>query len=159
MKDIISDFPDKGHNHRRCVKTALQTAEKLSQERGARLTNIRRQVLELVWESHEPVTAYDLLDRLKPEKPNATPPTVYRALEFLLSLGLVHRIESLNAFVGCGNPGNDHSGQFLICNRCGVVAELGCESIDREIDARAKSLGFSVERQTVEVGGVCSACR
>lgn len=156
--NVISAFPTRRHNHGRCVSTAIESAERVSEARGARFTAIRRRVLELVWASHEPVAAYELLDRLKLEKSNATPPTIYRALEFLLENGLIHRIESLNAYVGCGNPENEHNGQFLICTRCGVVAELGCDSIDGAVRERAGELGFTVESHTVEIQGICESC-
>lgn len=156
--DVISAFPTRRHNHGQCVSMALARAERVSEARGARFTAIRRRVLEMVWASHEPVAAYDLLDRLKLEKSNATPPTIYRALEFLLENGLIHRIESLNAFVGCGNPEDEHNEQFLICTRCGAVAELGCDSIDDAVRDRAKQLGFKVETHTIEIQGVCATC-
>ena len=94
---------------------------------GAKLTDIRRQVLTLILDSEEPVGAYHLLDRLKSDKANATPNTVYRALEFLRDQGLVHRLERLNAFVGCVDGGEHahHAAQFLICVQCGAVTELG----------------------------------
>ena len=108
-------FPLGKHQHASCISDALRAAEKTCKERGLRLTPIRRRVLELVWASHEPVKAYDILDILRSERDSAAPPTVYRALEFLLGEGLVHKIESLNAYVGCGEPGHADAGQFLIC--------------------------------------------
>ena len=89
-----------GHNHNECVSEALITAEHLCIERGVQLTHIRYKVLELIWESHKAVKAYELLDRLKPLQQAAKPATIYRALDFLIEQGLIHRVESLNAFVG-----------------------------------------------------------
>ena len=83
---------------------------------------------------------------------------MYRAIEFLLEAGLVHRIESLNAYVGCGNPESEHSGQFLICNRCGVVAEMDDPRITRLLAKEAEQLNFKVEMQTVEIRGLCPQC-
>ena len=88
------------HNHSECVSEALGTAEQLCIERGVQLTPIRNKVLELIWESHKAVKAYELLDRIKPLKEAAKPATIYRALDFLIEQGLIHRVESLNAFVG-----------------------------------------------------------
>ncbi|MEI9982345.1 MAG: transcriptional repressor [Aliidongia sp.] len=99
-------------------------AETVCTTRGVRLTELRRQVLELVWRRHEPVGAYDLLDELKVTHRRAAPPTVYRALEFLIDQGLVHRLESLNAYIGCTRPEELHAGQFLICTRCDSIGEL-----------------------------------
>ena len=155
---VIGDFPRHKHNHRRCVADALAAAQRVCEQRGARLTAIRRRVLELVWASHEPVVAYDLLEHLRPDKPNATPPTVYRALEFLLEHRLIHRIESLNAYVGCADPELDHSCQFFICSSCGAAAEIDAGAIDRAVASQAKALGFAVSATTIEVTGVCVNC-
>lgn len=152
-------FDGAGHDHGVCVAKALSEADALCAQRGARLTRLRRRVLELVWTSHSPVGAYDLLDRLSHEHGRATPATVYRALEFLLAQGLVHRIESLNAFVGCPVPERDHSGQFLICRECGAAAEVHDQAVERAIAERAAACGFAVEGKTVEVRGLCPACR
>ena len=123
-----------------------------------RLTPIRRRVLELVWASHEPVKAYDVLDILRSERDSAAPPTVYRALEFLLDEGLVHKIESLNAYVGCGEPGHADAGQFLICAECGEVAELDDLELARLIQQKARQMGFAIAEQVVEIKGSCAEC-
>ncbi|HUA50699.1 MAG TPA: Fur family transcriptional regulator [Candidatus Sulfotelmatobacter sp.] len=137
---------------------ALAAAIELCQRRGNRLTPVRRRVLELVWRSHEPVGAYALLDILRDEGWSAAPPTVYRALDFLLGNGLVHRIESLNAFVGCNDPRRPHRGQYLICRRCGAVTEIAAPEIVGAVRNSAAAVGFTVERETVEIAGVCGAC-
>lgn len=151
--------PPTGHNHNICVSQALATAEKLCRERGLRFTALRRQVLCLVWDSHKPVGAYDILDRLKQEGKKAAPPTVYRALDFLIEADLVHRLDSLNAFVGCPDPSSSHRGQFLICRGCRTVAELDDARIDSLVQETAANLGFSAEQQMLEIQGLCSACR
>jgi Fur family zinc uptake transcriptional regulator len=152
-------FAEARHDHGHCMAAALETAERLCARRGARLTKLRRRVLELVWSSHAPVGAYDLLRRLSREHHSAAPPTVYRALDFLLEHGLIHRIESRNAFVGCPAPSRSHAGQFLICRDCGAAAELADPGIDQALARGAAALGFTVERKTVELGGLCPACR
>ncbi len=152
-------FDGERHDHERCVAAALGEAERLCARRGARLTALRKRVLALVWTSHSPVGAYDLLDRLSREQGRTAPPTVYRALEFLLDQGLVHRIESLNAFVGCPHPSETHSGQFLICRDCGAAAEMQNRTIDRAISTQAAACGFTVEGKTVEVRGLCPTCQ
>ena len=149
---------DPTHDHECCVKAALIEAERLCAERGVRLTDIRRRVLELVWRSHEPVGAYEVLKELTKERSSAVPPTVYRALEFLLAQGLVHRIESRNAYVGCSRPGERHCSHFIICRSCGAAAELLGRAIDEAIEASAAACGFHVEDDTVEVTGVCAHC-
>ena len=87
------------------------------------------------------------------------PPTVYRALEFLLGQRLIHRIESLNAYIGCVHPGARHAAQFLICNRCGSAAELESEILLTAIDSAAAQAGFAIERVAVEVAGQCPECQ
>ena len=155
---VIGSFQGRAHDHGRCVSDALDTAEELCGERGLRLTPIRRRVLELVWSKHEPVRAYDLLEDLRTERRRAAPPTVYRALDFLIENGFVHRIESLNAFVGCPGPRRPHVGQFLICRGCASVAEMDDAAISRMVARKAQSLGFQVLRQTIEVTGLCPEC-
>ncbi len=157
-KRVLSDFKPRRHDHQGCVAEALDAAESLCARQGVRLTDLRRRVLELVWSRHEPVRAYDLLDHLRDGRRPAAPPTVYRALDFLRAHGLVHRIESLNAYVGCGEPGARHSGQFLICRACSAVAELEDPDISRLVAAKAKRMGFEVQRQTIELMGLCPGC-
>ncbi len=156
---ILVPFKKRAHDHRHCVDVALAEAQSACERRRLRLTPLRRRVLELVWRGHAPVKAYDILERLRREGRGAAPPTVYRALAFLLEAGLVHRIESLNAYVGCGGPGTPHIGQFLICRRCSTVAEIDAPAIARALVADARRLGFRADRQTVEIKGLCADCR
>ena len=158
MSDLESITP--GHNHQRCIQRAITHATQFCQEQGLRFTGLRKRVLELVWANHEPVTAYDLLKELQQEKENAVPPTVYRALDFLMEIGLVHRIESLNAYIGCDHPGQEHPTQFMICNRCHQAQELpDHRSISNAITGKAREMGFEVTSQTVEITGLCRACQ
>lgn len=148
------------HDHSRCVADALAEAEQLCAKQGTRLTALRKRVLELVWASHKPLGAYDILGVLSEEDGRrAAPPTVYRALDFLQENGLVHRIASLNAFIGCIHPGELHQGQFLICRACHTAIELELPAISQAIVAGAAAVGFAVESQTVEVVGLCAGCR
>jgi len=156
---IETTSPGAPHDHARCVDTALETADALCRENGTRLTDTRRRVLELIWESHRPVKAYDLLDRLTEEGRPVKPPTVYRALDFLLENRLIHRIEGLNAVVGCTDPAGDHPGYFLVCDSCEAVTELTSEALDRLIDTEAGEAGFTVYRQSVEIFGRCGGCQ
>ena len=155
---VIASFRPREHDHQVCISEALEAAEVVCRRRGARLTLLRRLILELVWSHHQPVRAYDLLAELRRDRRRAAPPTVYRALEFLIENGLIHRIESLNAYVGCGGPSTAHSGQFLICRDCQAVAELDDRGIANAIAKPAIALGFQVFEQTVEVLGLCPNC-
>ena len=154
-----SPFPSLDHDHARCIRQAMETAERYCGESGLRLTKLRHRVLELIWANHQPVGAYQLLEQLNSEGRKAAPPTVYRSLDFLLAHGLVHRISSLNAFVGCSHPGLDHDAQFFICEACGQAAELNDPGVESAIERDAKRIGFTVERRTVEVTGHCARCR
>jgi len=156
----ITPLAHRPHDHSHCVHSALAEADALCNRQGLRLTALRRRVLELVWQSHKPLGAYDILAVLSEQDGRrAAPPTVYRALDFLLENGLVHRIASLNAFIGCSHPEHAHQGQFLICCECHVAIELEQNSISDAIVSSAKAVGFAVETQTVEVVGLCGNCR
>jgi Fur family zinc uptake transcriptional regulator len=148
-----------GHDHRHCVEDALAAAEKVCAEKELRFTPLRRRVLELVWSSHKPVGAYALLDELRNEDLGSAPPTVYRALDFLIENGLIHRIERMNAFVGCSHPGESHRGFFLICSDCGNAQELQSDGLADTISASASRRGFTARDMTLEVTGVCGDCR
>jgi len=148
------------HNHRQCVATALGAAERVCDKRSVKLTPLRRRILELVWGSHAPVGAYEILERLAAsDGRRAAPPTVYRSLDFLMAQGLVHRIESLNAFVGCAHPESDHEAQYLICESCGDAVEVEIDGLAKQIGKAAAAAGFEVGGQTVEVRGHCQGCR
>lgn len=147
------------HDHAACVSDALSDAESYCRRRGLRLTAIRRRVLEIVWRGHEPVKAYDILDELNRSGRRATPPTVYRALDFLMAASLVHRIDSLNAFVGCPLASGEHTAQLLICTACETVTEIDDPAIQGILDRGAARHGYVLESQTVEVRGLCPRCR
>ena len=156
---LADTFPRRDHDHVRCIAHAMRDAIGLCRARGARLTPLRTRVLEIVWQKHKPLGAYDILAVLAAEGRSSAPPTVYRALEFLLEQGLVHRLSSLNAFIGCSRPGHAGSGQFLICRSCGNAAELNDGGIERAIVRGATSQGFATHGHTVEISGVCPDCR
>ena len=156
--NVITPFKKSNHIHQQCADAALSVAEDTCNSRGVRLTKLRRRVLELVWSSHEPVKAYDILDILRDEHSGSAPPTVYRALEFLQEEGMVHRIESLNAYVGCGAPDHNHASQFLICQSCGAAAEMNDNEIRNLIANKAADMGFKIYKEIIEIKGVCSQC-
>ena len=136
----------------------LQAVEKACAERGLRLTPLRAQVLGLIAAAGRPVKAYDLLDRMKDQNGSSAPPTVYRALDFLLEQGFIHRLASINAFVGCHHPDARHSVPFLICDECHDAIELEDARIPKLLDTQARELGFAPSTQTLEVHGLCAAC-
>ena len=146
------------HNHKKCVSEALGTAAQLCVVRGVQLTPIRQQVLELIWESHKAVKAYELLDRLKPLMDAAKPATIYRALDFLIEQGLIHRVESLNAFVGCNSSAHQHEQLLLICNNCQEVEERSAPEVMQALSHDIQQAGFIVHSKAIEIHGVCAKC-
>ena len=148
-------------HHQHCISRALESAEQVCAQRGVRLTPLRKRVLELVWQSHKPLGAYDILDMLSREDGRrAAPPTVYRALDFLLENGLIHRLASLNAYIGCRHPEVPPVGYFMICKQCSNAYELAEHTaIDTAIAAETELMGSPVEPQMVEIFGTCAACR
>ena len=159
-KSVLPEDPHCPHDHSQCVSDALTAAEQVCERAGARLTTLRKRVLELVWQSHRPLGAYDLLETLAREDDRRpAPPTVYRALDFLQEQGLVHRIASLNAFIGCASPEHTHQGHFLICRNCRVAIELDQSLIHPAIAEVAQQMDFAVEAETVEIAGLCNHCR
>jgi Fur family transcriptional regulator, zinc uptake regulator len=138
---------------------SLAKAEAIAKARGAAMTPIRRRILSLILKAKKPVGAYDLLAALKTETGKAMPPTVYRTLDFLIAQGFVHRIESRNAFVACVEADSPHRSQFAICDQCGRTVESMDDDLARKLSRQAARLGFTVERQIVEMHGICSSCQ
>lgn len=133
--------------------------ERLCGQRGLRLTPLRANALRLIADAQRPLKAYELLDQMKATHEAAAPPTVYRALDFLLEHGFIHKLSSINAYVGCHHPGSaQHAVPFLICDGCQSATELEDERIVELLDARARATGFVPQAQTLEVHGLCAAC-
>lgn len=146
------------HDHGSCVETALRTAETRCKQEGLRLTPVRRKVLEMLLQEHRALGAYAILDRLRAEGFGSQPPVAYRALDFLVANGFVHKIERLNAFVACANPGAAHSPAFMICRVCDAVAEAQSTPAKGALGAAARAVGFEIERTVVEAEGICPDC-
>lgn len=147
------------HDHRRCIRTAMEEAESRCTDAGLRLTPARRRVLEILLEEHRALGAYEVLDRMQAEGLGAQPPAAYRALDFLVAHGFAHRVEGLNAFVACAHPGEDHIPAFLHCRDCGAVAEAKARPQAGLLEAAAEETGFAIEATTIEAKGLCPACR
>lgn len=152
-------FPAPGHDHNRCSTDAMAAAEARCVERGRRLTPLRRDVLAALLVSHQPLGAYEIMERLAPNGPRPAPITVYRALEFLRENGLVHRIESRNAFIACVHT---HAvGDlvvFLICECCGTVGEASSAQLAAKLKSAARAAGFTPKSPVIEISGVCTHC-
>lgn len=146
------------HDHQQCRHSAIQAAEQICLQQGVRFTDIRRTVLELIWESHRAVKAYDLLEKARPYLNSAKPATVYRALDFLLEHGLIHRVESLNAFIGCNHAGHPHGQLLLTCTVCNEVEERTAEVVMQAIADELQAAGFTHQYKAVEIHGICAKC-
>ena len=153
-------FPSPDHDHKRCIADALTRAEEACGARGVRLTPLRRRVLQALAESHSPLGAYDIADKLKKTRDPVPAMSVYRALDFLLAEGLAHRIESQNAFLACihGHDSDDIV-LFLLCERCKRVAEVTSGALGRDLSQAARGVGFSARGRVLEVSGLCNACK
>lgn len=153
-------FPKPDHDHDRCASDAIAHAEAICAARKERLTPIRRRVLEALLASHQPLGAYELIDRLAVRGARPAPITIYRALDFLREQGLVHRIESRNAFIACVH---NHEGSdpvvFLICEKCGAVGEAASAAVADTIKNASRAAGFSPKTPVIEISGICAHCK
>ena len=159
MTKLHAIFPAPGHDHSNCASSAIAHAEELCAKRGQRLTRMRRHVLEALLASHQPLGAYEIIERLA-DSGRPAPITVYRALEFLRGNGLVHRIESRNAFVACvHNHADNDIVVFFLCERCGAVGEAPGGAVAETLKASARAVGFAPKSPVIEIAGICAHCR
>jgi len=153
-------FPSPDHDHNRCAAEAISHAEFVCRQRAQKFTPIRRQVLQALLSSHRPLGAYEVIDELAKSMPRPAPITVYRALDFLMANGLVHRIESRNAYLACAH---DHDAAalvaFLICERCGSVGEIPAAPVAQSLSTAARASGFAARLSVVEITGTCAHCQ
>jgi Fur family transcriptional regulator, zinc uptake regulator len=149
-----TDVPDE-----RDRSELLERAASICRARGGRLTPQRRIVLAKLLTANRPLTAYELLDLVRPEDAAITPASTYRSLDFLVAAGLVHRLDSTRSFVACDHPDHPHAGQFLICRECGSVVEAEDKRIDRAAEELGQRHGFTLEHRSVELTGVCGDCQ
>ena len=141
------------------VAVLLAQAADLCDRRKLRFTALRKQVLELVCRADQPVGAYQLLDALRDAGRSAAPPTVYRALDFLLEQGLVHRLATNNTYLACAHPQHPHAAVFLVCSQCGYTQEVHTSGVIDELEHQAEPFDFAITHAAVEVTGLCRQCR
>jgi Fur family zinc uptake transcriptional regulator len=146
------------HNHAKCTAALIARAEQACAASGARLTDQRREVLACVAQSHAAVGAYDVIERMAAHGPRPAPITVYRALDFLLTQNLVHKIESRNAFVACACAHDKAQPALLICETCGNVDEIVGPAANEDLQRVAITQGFKVNRSVIELSGTCRQC-
>lgn len=153
-------FPAPDHDHDRCSADGISHAERVCTARSLKFTPIRRQVLQALLSSHRPLGAYEVIDELAKSIPRPAPITVYRALDFLMENGFVHRIESRNAYLACAH---DHDAAamvaFLICELCGSVGEIPAAPVAQSLTTAARALGFAPKMSVVEITGTCAHCQ
>jgi Fur family zinc uptake transcriptional regulator len=137
----------------------LAEAERVCAAAGESFTPLRRRVLTLLLEHAAPAKAYDLLAVLGDGAAPAKPPTVYRALDFLVRLGLAHKIQSLNAYVACGMGACARSTIFLICDQCGGAEECDAGHALVDLGEAAERDGFEIRRTMIEASGLCAQCK
>ena len=134
-------------------------ARSFCEDKGVRFSPLRGLVYQILLQEDSSIGAYDILDKLKLTEESAKPPTVYRALDFFLDLGLVHKVESTNTFKACHHFGDSHPVQFLICDNCGDVQEISSEGVEETLELQAKQNNFQIISQTIEAHGLCKKCQ
>ena len=146
------------HDHACCIADALSHLETHCAANGLQLTPVRRRVMDILLEQHRALGAYEILARLRDEGLGSQPPVVYRALDFLVRAGFVHRVETLNAFVACSRSGAGHAPAFLICRNCRTVIETPAEPSASVLAGAAQEAGFAIETAVSEAEGLCAQC-
>lgn len=139
-------------------KAAVKALQAYGQEHGHRITEPRQYVLSIIAASKQPMTAYDVLDELAKKLDKPKPPTAYRALEFLMQHGFIHRIESLNAYVACAEDHKHRGSQFMICDECGNVEEIHLCHVPEGLSKQASGKGFTLSHWNAELHGKCGDC-
>ncbi len=160
MTALKPSFPAPDHDHDRCSADAMSHAEAVCQATSQKFTPMRRHVLRALLASHRPLGAYEIIDALAQHAARPAPITVYRALDFLIENGLVHRIESRNAFLACAH---DHAAgamvAFLICEKCSSVGEVPAARVAQSLNDAARGIGFAPKLSVVEITGICAHCQ
>jgi len=148
------------HNHSPCLSRALDRAQQAFEAKGLRLTDLRRRVFEEIAGSHHAVGAYDILEQLGKQGSRLAPISVYRAIDALLSAGVIHRLESKNAFFACHSTHSGDGDQLILaCEQCGRVAEVSAEPVFEAIARAAREARFAPARTVTEVTGRCADCQ
>jgi Fur family zinc uptake transcriptional regulator len=140
------------------IEKRLLQAEQLCQQAGVRLTDIRKDLLALIYAHGEHLTAYELLRLLRKDYPKAEAMTVYRGLDFLQKQHLIHRVASQNAYTACDTPEHNHHAQLLLCEKCGQAEEISVIALEKALQKTAKQYQFSLSDHPMEITGACKNC-
>jgi Fur family transcriptional regulator, zinc uptake regulator len=138
----------------------LKRAADYCRARGGQLTDLRRLIFGVLLQRRTPIGAYEIIQILSQfTGKTVAPPTVYRAVDFLIQMGLVARVASRNSFIACAHPGHDHDCVFFICRSCGSAEEVEDKRLDALISNEAQGIGFKPIRRVLEIEGICRECR
>jgi Fur family transcriptional regulator, zinc uptake regulator len=138
----------------------IEKIENLCKKRGIKLTTQRRTVLGIMLTANKAMSAYDLLDLLKVSEPQAKPPTIYRALEFLLEQGFIHKVESSNSYIICSHfQDPEHISILFICDKCQQIIEKHSENIEEQLKQLAHQNQFLIKHSVLEIHGLCQLCQ
>ena len=138
----------------------IEKIETLCKKRGIKLTTQRRTVLDIMLTANKAMSAYDLLDLLKLSEPQAKPPTIYRALEFLLEQGFIHKVESSNSYIICPHfQDPEHISILFICDKCQQIIEKHSQDIEHQFKQLAQQRDFLIKHSVLEIHGFCQQCQ
>ena len=149
-------------NHKVCIENALKVAEKICSDRGIKFTPLRKNILKIIWESHVPIKAYSILEKLQNSNldriNSAKPITLYRILDLFLDNKIIHKLESGNSFFGCSHPGENHNCYYMICKKCNKLEEWCNNNLLQDINNALDREYFIVDHITLEIFGTCRSC-
>jgi Fur family zinc uptake transcriptional regulator len=146
------------HNHNKCIEDSFEKAKEICNKNGLRFTDLRQKIFSIILQNHQPSKAYDVLSILQKEDSSAKPATIYRALDFLIECGLLHKLHISNSYVVCSHPLKHNRCSFLICNECNEVQESCDKDLATEVDNIGSKNNFKIEYVAIEIRGVCSSC-
>lgn len=147
------------NQHKQCVSKAKIRFNNRLKQYGQSIGTYDEPVMELLLSDHRCLSAYDIADKVSEAGKRVQPVQIYRSLEKLMNLGVVHRISTKNSYIACYEEGDCKTGQFLICTECKKVKEVESNLIENEITASAEKNRFLITSQTIEVLGLCAKCQ
>ena len=159
---IVKNVGNYGHTYKMNIEKELASAEAQSISIGERFTEPRKRVLRKLLEAGGPLKAYDIIGIIDDDNRPAKPPTIYRALEFLCRLGLVHKIESDSSYFVCSHhhhcEAETHVPLVMICKKCGKVFEDHISALEDIMSKAATLRGFNIQKMMIEAHGICAEC-
>jgi Fur family transcriptional regulator, zinc uptake regulator len=141
------------------MKTKLKNIT--SKKSDIKITPLRQDVLSILSANKNPMSAYDLLNKLKKIRPSAEPPTVYRVLDFLAKAKIVHRIESQKTYVCCSQQAHDetqHEAILFFCKKCAKSFEYEGKEVLRSLKQFSVKNKLEIDGAPIEIRGICKEC-